>query len=268
MSSITLSVFLFGCFSTANAAPYETNMMPPFSIKIDDTTPKTGYVQVRNNSGAPFLHMTEAITAAFEAQNYTISKNPNEAYYVIHATIPQAGEMTELQHELLLSLGYGKTTAQPAESLALSTTSISVVPVVEPANNDALTAAATPETTNILTTPEAAPAAEVPTTETAVTSEISLTPTEEANETSTSHDYLADETETQDHHEVAELDNSPLVYAMTLDMQISIRKPEGKRVRYQVRISSSTHKTDASFETVAPELSKHLADGVVEIFRD
>lgn len=225
---IALCLILCGFLTAAHAAPYATNMMPPFSIKTSETTPKTVYIQVRNTSGtpAPFLHLSEAITTAFETYNYTVVKNPNEAYYVIHATMPQAGEITQLQLEMLLALGYGKTNQEPLVPEPIVTTPTSEISDTATADGD--TAETTiPDTTATLPSPQ----------------------------------------EGKDKKEMV-LDNSPLLWALTFDMQISIQQPQGKRVRYQVRLTTATPKTNTSFETISPELSKHLADGVVGIFKN
>lgn len=222
----SLFIVLYSGFSISRAAPYETNMMPPFTVRAAEGAPRTVYIQVRNTSGAPFLHVTEAIAAAFQANNYTISKNPNEAYYIIHATLPQAGEITQLQNEMLLSLGYGKT--ETAAKAAVETSEEEFV-ITDTTTTD--TFSETDATTN----------------------------TGESNIENTPPDTQKNK---------PAIDKSPLLYGITMDMQIAIRQPQGKRVRYQVRISTSTPKTNASFESVAPALTKHLAEGVMGIFRE
>lgn len=121
-----LAVFS-GCAATQTAISkrnldVQTKMSA--TVFLDPVAPEqqTVYVQVRNTSDKE-LHLDDAIASAISGHGYRVVSNPNDAHYMLQASVLQVGKMDPSAAQAALAGGYGGAIEGAAVGLAMAAAS-------------------------------------------------------------------------------------------------------------------------------------------------
>ncbi len=114
LSVIALSsvIMLGGCASTKTMLEHrnlavESKMSSTVFLDPVPVEKKVILVQVRNTSDQSEFNPTDMIKAKLIQAGYTITDNPDDAYYMLQANILKVGKVDKLEIDNLLGAGYG-----------------------------------------------------------------------------------------------------------------------------------------------------------------
>ena len=108
---IMIPVVLSGCaahtmISKRNLA-VETKMTNTIFLEPVEPEQKTVYLQIKNTSDKPDLHIVESIKSSIQSKGYKITNSPKSAHYIIQANILQVGASNLRDMERAMGGGYG-----------------------------------------------------------------------------------------------------------------------------------------------------------------
>jgi len=122
-----LLAMVSGCAATQTAISkrnldVQTKMSA--TVFLDPVAPdeQTVYVQVRNTSDKE-LHIDDAIASAVSSHGYRVVNNPNDAHYMLQASVLQVGKMDPAAAQAALAGGYGGAIEGGALGLAMAAAS-------------------------------------------------------------------------------------------------------------------------------------------------
>lgn len=110
-TALSAMLLLSGCAATTTAISkrnldVQTRMSE--TVFLDPVAPaqQTVYVQVRNTSDKE-LALNESIRSAIESRGYRVVRDPNQAHYMLQASVLQVGKMDPSAASRALAAGYG-----------------------------------------------------------------------------------------------------------------------------------------------------------------
>lgn len=106
---ISSSLTLGGCSAIGTAVKkrnLEVKTQMSETIWLDPATQKTVYLQIRNTSDKAMPQLPDLISKEVKLKGYTVTDNPEKAYYWIQANVLKADKMDLREAQAFLSGGY------------------------------------------------------------------------------------------------------------------------------------------------------------------